>query len=77
MYVCMYVCMCVCVCLCIYMYIYIYRMVSAGLASTNLPHYNIVPGVGNEDPSRGRCVFDAFTGVCVCMCVCVKRSLRL
>lgn len=36
-------------------------MVSAGLPSTNLPHYNIVPGVGNEDPSRGRCVFDAFT----------------
>mmetsp|Transcript_50712 Transcript_50712/g.158431 ORF Transcript_50712/g.158431 Transcript_50712/m.158431 type:complete len:184 (-) Transcript_50712:405-956(-) len=32
----------------------------AGLKSTTLPYYNIIPGVGNEDPSRGRCVFDAF-----------------
>jgi hypothetical protein len=33
---------------------------SAGLPRTRLPYYNIVPGVGGDDPAQGRCVFDAY-----------------
>lgn len=33
---------------------------SAGLPGTRLPYYNILPGVGGEDPNQGRCVFDAY-----------------
>ena len=32
----------------------------AGLTGTRLPYYNIVPGVGGDNPSQGRCVFDAY-----------------
>ena len=32
----------------------------AGLPRTRLPYYNIVPGVGGDDPNQGRCVFDAY-----------------
>jgi hypothetical protein len=33
---------------------------AAGLPRTKLPYYNIVPGVGNDDPNAGRCIFDAY-----------------
>lgn len=33
---------------------------TAGLARTTLPYFNVVPGVGGDDPRQGRCVFDAF-----------------